>query len=178
MNTGYQLSYSTPMGAKSSTSHLGKEQHGKTFFHKDMPMIMAATNMPYVATVAESNPADFLKKAAKAKEYASRYGTAYVKTLSACPLNWGDKPNTERKVIGAAVDCCYFPLFEIEKGITALSYDPEKMKRKIPVTDWLAMMGRTHHLTGDAYEETAKAIQEEVDRRWERLKARAGNPLL
>ena len=48
-------------GQKSSTSHIGKEQYGKTFFHKDMPMIMAATNLPYVATVAESNPADLLK---------------------------------------------------------------------------------------------------------------------
>ena len=46
MNTGYQLSYSTPMGAKSSTSHLGKTQYGKTFFHKDMPQIMAATHLP------------------------------------------------------------------------------------------------------------------------------------
>ena len=61
MNTGYQLSYSTPKGAKSSTSHIGKEQYGKTFFHKDMPMIMAAANLPYAATAAESNPADLSK---------------------------------------------------------------------------------------------------------------------
>ncbi len=53
---------------------------------------MAATNLPYVATVAESNPADFIKKAAKAKTYAAEYGTAYVKALSACPLNWGTNP--------------------------------------------------------------------------------------
>lgn len=178
MNTGYQLSYSTPKGAKSSTSHIGKEQYGKTFFHKDMPMIMAATNLPYVATVAESNPADFIKKAAKAKVYAQRFGTAYVKTLSACPLNWGDKPNTERRVIEAAVNCCYFPLYEIENGITTLSYDPEKREKKIPVTDWLKMMGRTRHLTEESYRQTAKEIQAEVDRRWERLKARAEHPLL
>ncbi len=31
MNTGYQLSYSTPMGAKSATSHLGSNQWGKVF---------------------------------------------------------------------------------------------------------------------------------------------------
>ena len=60
MNTGYQLSYSTPMGAKSATSHLGERQWGKDFFHKDMPQIMAATGMPYVATAAESDPADFI----------------------------------------------------------------------------------------------------------------------
>ena len=39
MNTGYQLSYSTPKGAKSSTSHVGEYQYGKSFFNKDMPQI-------------------------------------------------------------------------------------------------------------------------------------------
>ncbi|MDO4275287.1 MAG: thiamine pyrophosphate-dependent enzyme [Eubacteriales bacterium] len=178
MNTGYQLSYSTPKGAKSSTSHIGPLQYGKTFFHKDMPMIMAAANIPYVATVAESNPGDFIKKAAKAKAYADNYGTAYVKAISACPLNWNDKPNLERKVIGASVDCCYFPLFEIENGITYLSYDPEKSHKKISVSEWFSMMGRTKHLADDSYREVTESIQTEIDRRWERLKARADNPLL
>ncbi len=178
MNTGYQLSYSTPMGAKSSTSHIGSTRYGKSFFHKDMPEIMAATHIPYVATVAESNPMDFIKKAAKAAAYAKDFGTAYVKALSACPLNWGDAPNTERAVISAAVDCCYFPLYEVEQGITSLSYNPEKGGKKIPVTDWFAMMGRTKHLQKEEYREITERIQKEIDRRFERLKARAENPLL
>ena len=70
MNTGYQLSYSTPLGAKSSTSHVGKTQYGKNFFHKDTPELMAATHIPYVATVAESEPTDFIRKAAKAAAYS------------------------------------------------------------------------------------------------------------
>ena len=178
MNTGYQLSYSTPMGAKSSTSHLGKTQYGKTFFHKDMPQIMAAAHLPYVATVAESNPHDFIKKAAKAAAYAREFGTAYVKALSACPLNWNDRPDTERKVIAAAVDCCYFPLYEIERGITSLSYDPKKSHKKIPVTEWFSMMGRTKHLATEEYKSVADQIQAEVDRRYERLAACAEHPLL
>lgn len=178
MNTGYQLSYSTPMGAKSSTSHLGKTQYGKTFFHKDMPQIMAAAHLPYVATVAESNPHDFIKKAAKAAAYAREFGTAYVKALSACPLNWNDRPDTERKVIAAAVDCCYFPLYEIECGITSLSYDPKKTHKKIPVTEWFSMMGRTKHLATEEYKSVADQIQAEVDRRYERLAACAEHPLL
>lgn len=178
MNTGYQLSYSTPMGAKSSTSHVGGTQYGKTFFHKDTPMIMAATNIPYIATVAESNPMDFIKKAAKAKEYASKYGMAYLKTLSACPLNWNDKPNLERKVIEASVDCCYFPLFEMEHGITTINYNPETKNKKVDVLHWLKMMGRTKHLAGDQYAQVTEDIQKEVDRRWERLKARSENPFL
>ena len=178
MNTGYQLSYSTPMGAKSSTSHVGPEQYGKSFFHKDTAAIMAATGMPYVATAAESNPADFVKKAARAQVYAKSEGMAYIRALSACPLNWSDKPEEERTIIGKAVDCCYFPLYEVEKGQTTLSYNPEKSNKKIPVADWLAMMGRTRHLTKPQYRGVAETIQKEIDRRWERLKALSEHPLL
>ncbi len=170
MNTGYQLSYSTPMGARSSTSHLGKNQYGKTFFHKDMPQIMAAANIPYVATAAESNPPDFIKKAAKAAWYAKNEGVAYLKALSACPLNWNDRPDKERDVIGAAVDCCFFPLYEVEHGKTSLSYDPEKTGKKIPVVDWLSMMGRTKHLCREEYQEIAQELQKEVDRRFQCIK--------
>ncbi len=178
MNTGYQLSYSTPMGAKSSTSHVGKAQYGKTFFHKDTPELMAATHIPYIATVAESNPTDFIKKAAKAAAYAKEYGTAYVKALSACPLNWNDKPDTERSVIAGAVDCCYFPLYEIERGITTLNYNPDTAKKRIPVTEWLGMMGRTKHLLKEEYHAVTEEIQAEIDRRFARLVARAEHPLL
>ncbi len=170
MNTGYQLSYSTPLGAKSSTSHVGKTQYGKSFFNKDMPQLMAATGIPYVATVAESNPVDFMKKAAKAAYYAKTTGTAYIKAISACPLNWGDKPATERKVIEAAVNSCYFPLYEVEQGVTRLSYDPEKTGKKIPVVDWLGMMGRTKHLKKEEYAEVVEMMQAEVDRRFAELK--------
>ncbi|MCI8266971.1 MAG: pyruvate synthase [Lachnospiraceae bacterium] len=174
MNTGYQLSYSTPKGARSSTSHVGAKQYGKTFFHKDMPRIMAATGIPYIATAAESNPTDFIKKAAKAAYYAKTEGTAYLKALSACPLNWNDNPSTERKVIEAGVNCCYFPLYEIERGKTRLSYEPDAAGKKIPVAEWLAMMGRTKHLCGDAYQEVVESLQQEVDRRYQRLKNEAG----
>lgn len=176
MNTGYQLSYSTPLGAKSSTSHVGKYQYGKDFLQKDMPQLMAATGIPYVATVAESNPVDFIKKAAKAQYYAQHYGMAYLKALSACPLNWGDAPNLERRVIAAAVDCCYFPLYEVEQGSTKLSYDPKG--KKLPVTAWLEKMGRTKHLINEKYQPVTDALQAEIDRRWEKLKAKAEHPLL
>ena len=178
MNTGYQLSYSTPMGAKSATSHLGENGHGKSFFNKDMPRIMAATGMPYVATACESEPNDFIKKAAKAQYYAKNYGTAYIKCLSACPLNWGDKPNTERKVIEAAVNCCYFPLYEIERGITSLSVDPEAKGKRISASDWLKMMGRTRHLCGEGYEKIRESIEAEIERRWRRLKTMSEHPEL
>ncbi len=178
MNTGYQLSYSTPMGARSSTSHVGKDQYGKSFFHKDMPELMAATHIPYIATAAESNPADFIRKAAKAAAYSREFGTAYIKALSACPLNWNDKPNLERSVIAAAVDCCYFPLYEVERGITTLNYNPVAQKKQLPVTEWFGMMGRTKHLLKEEYRPITDEIQAEIDRRFARLCARAEHPLL
>ena len=178
MNTGYQLSYSTPKGARSATSHVGARQYGKAFFHKDMPQLMAAAGIDYVATVAESNPADFIRKAAKAQYYTNHSGMAYVKALSACPLNWGDKPNQERKVIAAAVDSCYFPLYEVEKGITRLTYDPEAKQAKIPVLRFLTKMGRTKHLQKEEYAKVVAEMQQEVDWRWQRLKARAEHPYL
>ena len=178
MNTGYQMSYSTPKGARSSTSHIGACQYGKPFFEKNMPQIMAAANVPYVATAAESHPVDFIKKAAKAAEYAKHTGTAYLKALSACPLNWNDKPANECKVIEAAVNSCYFPLYEVEQGKTTITYDPAASGKKISVEDWLSMMGRTKHLKKEAYKEVVESIQQEVDRRYGRLKAQAENPLL
>lgn len=174
MNTGYQLSYSTPKGARTTTSHVGKNQYGKQFFNKDMPMMMAATHMPYVATVAESNPVDFIQKAAKAKKYADNVGTAYIRALSACPLNWNDVPRYERNVIGAAVNSCYFPLYEVEDGRFSINYNPEKTNKKIPISEWLGMMGRTRHLTKTEYGEILDEIQSETDKRWNMLKALAG----
>lgn len=178
MNTGYQLSYSTPMGAKSATSHVGEYERGKGCFHKDNPQIFAATGIPYIATCAESNPADFMKKAAKAQYYAKNYGLAYIKALSACPLNWNDNPRYERSVIDAAVKCCYHPLYEIERGITQITYDPEERGDKIPVADWFKMMGRTKHLLLDDFSDILSAVQNEVDLRWERLKARDKSDIL
>ena len=86
------------------------------------------------------------------------------------------KPNLERKVIGAAVDCCYFPLYEVERGHTSLSYDPGE--KKIGVEQWFSMMGRTKHLTKPNYSCVTAGIQKEIDRRWEILKAKAEHEML
>ena len=36
------------------------------------------------------------------------------------------------------------------------------------------MMGRTKHLCGDTYQEVVESLQQEVDRRYQRLKNEAG----
>jgi pyruvate ferredoxin oxidoreductase alpha subunit len=178
MNTGGQLSYTTPFGKETSTSHVGKKAHGKAFHHKDTASIMAATGIPYVFTAIESYGTDLVAKAAKAQWYARNEGLAFGKILVTCPLNWGAEERYGQEILQRAVDSCFFPLFEIERGITTLSYDPEIKGKKTPVTAWLEMMGKAKHLLQPNHSETLAELQKEVDRRWERLKALSAHPLL
>lgn len=176
MNTGSQLSYSTPVGHLTSTSGVGKAQKGKSGHHKDTAQIMAATNIPYVFTASEAYPQDLIAKAAKAQWYALNEGTAYGKILITCPLNWKSEDRLGAKIVKTAVDSNFFPLYEIEEGITNITYDPEAKGTKVSVVDWLKSMGKTKHLLKE--EDTLKAFEAEVERRWLRLKARHENPLL
>lgn len=62
------------------------------------------------------------------------------------------------------MDCAIFLLYEIERGITALNYDPASSNKKIPVAEWLGMMGRTRHLLKEEYRSVTEEIQKEIDR--------------
>ncbi|MBE3582572.1 MAG: pyruvate synthase [Limnochordaceae bacterium] len=178
MNTGSQMSYSTPLGNMTSTSHIGPAGRGKSFQHKDTPQIMAATNIPYVFTGVEAFNQDLVRKAAKAQWYAKHEGLAYGKILSACPLNWRSPDDMGTKIVETAVNCCFFPLYEVEHGITTITYNPEEKGKRVPVTDWLKMMGKTKHLLKPEYADELKAFSDEVERRWVRLKARHESPVL
>jgi len=61
----------------------------------------------------------------------------------------------------------------VEHGVTRLSYDPEKTGKKIPVLDWLSMMGRTKHLQKEEYAHVVEKMQKEIDLRFEELKKRS-----
>ncbi|MBP1155667.1 MULTISPECIES: thiamine pyrophosphate-dependent enzyme [unclassified Paenibacillus] len=178
MNTGAQLSYSTPLGHRTSTSNVGKHQGGKLFHHKDTPQIMAATNIPYVFTGSEASPQDLLKKAAKAQYYAQNEGLVYGKILITCPLNWLSEEQIGQTLIDEAVNSCFFPLYEIENGVTTITYNPEEKSKRIPVGEWLKNMGKTKHLTKPEYSEALQSFENEVERRWSRLKAKHENPYL
>jgi pyruvate ferredoxin oxidoreductase alpha subunit len=178
MNTGSQLSYSTPLGHMTSTSHVGPAETGKSFHHKDTAQIMAATNIPYVFTGVEGYPDDLVAKAAKAQWYAKREGTVYGKVLISCPLNWKTEDRAGVEIVQAAVDCCFFPLYEVEHGITHITYDPEPLGRRLPVAAWLKLMGKTRHICQPENEAMLASIETEVERRWQRLKAKHEHPLL
>ena len=178
MNTGAQLSYSTPFGHRTSTSEVGSRLPGKRYHHKDTAQIFAACHLPYVFTASEGYPEDLMRKAAKAQWYAKREGLVYGKILSFCPLNWRTTDDAAEPVLQAAVDSCFFPLYEIEHGHTAITYDPDAMGRRRPVTDWLQLMGKTRPLLSPANAESVQGIQAETDRRWARIKAMHEHPLL
>lgn len=178
MNTGSQLSYSTPLGHMTSTSHVGPAERGKGTHHKDTLQIMAATNIPYVFSAVEAFPDDTIRKAAKAQWYAKNEGAVYGKLLITCPLNWRTDDRIGLDVVQAAVDCCFFPLYEVEHGKTRINYDPEAIGRRVPVADWLKLMGKTRHLTQPEYAAELRSLEEEVERRWQRLKAKHAHPLL
>ncbi|HQU13319.1 MAG TPA: thiamine pyrophosphate-dependent enzyme, partial [Thermodesulfobacteriota bacterium] len=176
-NTGSQLSFTVPLGQSTSTSNYGPHQHGKATHHKDTAQIFAACHVPYVCTVAESNPRDMIRKAAKAQKYADQ-GLVFVKMISMCPLAWKTEERMSVPIIQASVDCCFFPLYEVEHGVTTISYDPEEKGKKVPVTEWLKHMGKTKHMLKPDCKPELDRFQAEVDRRWVRLKEMHKNPLL
>lgn len=178
MNTGNQMSYATPLGHATSTTHVGSTEFGKSFFHKDSVQIMAGSKIPYLFTGVEGNPVDLIKKAAKAQWYAQHQGMAYGKILSSCPMNWKSEDRMGTRLGDLAVKSNFFPLYEIEQGKTNITYDPEKMKQVIPVTEWLKHMGKTKHLLKPENKNILDAFQKDVDARWEILKAKHESSLL
>ncbi len=171
MNSGSQLSYSTPIGHRTATSEIGSAQSGKRFHHKDTAQIMAACHIPYVFTASEGFPEDLMRKVAKAQWYAKREGLVYGKVMSFCPLNWDTPNSVAQSVMQAALDCCFFPLYEVEHGKTKITYNPDILETRLPVADWLKRMGKTKHLLSPKNVELLKSFEAEVDRRWRRLKA-------
>lgn len=178
MNTGSQLSYSTPMGHMTSTSNIGGFQNGKPFHHKDTAQIMAATHIPYVFTGTEAFDRDLLKKAAKAQWYANNEGLVYGKILITCPLNWKSKDELGQTIVEAAVNSCFFPLYEVEHGITTVTYNPEEKNKRLAVSEWLKLMGKTKHLLNENSKDMLEMFDKEVDRRWNMLKAKHESPYL
>jgi pyruvate ferredoxin oxidoreductase alpha subunit len=178
MNTGHQLSFATPLGHATSTSNVGTHEHGKTFHHKDSAQLFAATHIPYVFTGAESNYKDLIRKAAKAQWYARNEGLVFGKLFSVCPLNWRHPDEIGQELTQSAIDCNFFPLYEVEHGITTLNYDPEEKGKKKDVTEWLGQMGKTKHLLKPDNAHILDSFRKEVDRRFKRIKAMSENPLL
>ena len=81
-------------------------------------------------------------------------------------------------VLQVAIDSLFFPIYEVERGCTNITYDPEVLGRQRKLTDWLGQMGKTKHLMAEGNEDRLAAIEKEVMRRWRRIKAMHENPEL
>ncbi|MEM3622232.1 MAG: pyruvate synthase subunit PorB [Candidatus Bathyarchaeia archaeon] len=158
-NTGMQRSGATPYGAWTTTTPSGKKER-----KKDMPLIMAAHRIPYVATACPSYPIDLINKLRKAKEIK---GTKYIHILAPCPTGWRYDNSKTVELGRLAVQTGLWALYEIEYGKFKLSPPSdrliEKAKRK-PIKEYFALQGRFRSLT----DEDIERIQRWVDEDWER----------
>ncbi len=160
MNTGVQRSSATPFGATTTTTPAGKKSIGQVTWKKDMPAIVAAHNIPYVATACHSYPFDLMSKVTKGM---AADGPAYIHILSVCPTGWRCSTDLTVKVGRLAVETGVFPLYEIENGQYKLSFDFPRLR---PVRDYLELQGRFRHLSG----EIIAQIQDRVNKEYIKLR--------
>lgn len=153
MNTGIQRSASTPFGASTTTSPHGKKSFGEDQPKKNMPLIMAAHGIPYVATASISYPEDLIMKVKKASEID---GPAYIHISQPCTTGWGYDPSKTIELGRLAVESGAWNLFEIEDGEFKITYKPSQRR---PITDYLNAQKRFRHLSDDEKAE----IQEHVN---------------
>ena len=166
MNTGIQRSGATPFGASTTTSPTGTASLGKAQERKDMTAIAVAHRIPYVAQAASSHWDDLSRKAERA---AAADGPAFLNVLTDCPLGWGHEPRIGMDVVNAAVDSCFWPLYEVVEGRYLLTYTPQRI---VPVEEWLRPQARFAHLLGPEQLPLVERIQRRIDADWAGLLAR------
>ncbi|HMF30474.1 MAG TPA: 3-methyl-2-oxobutanoate dehydrogenase subunit beta [Candidatus Lokiarchaeia archaeon] len=147
MNTGVQRSSATPYGAYTTTTPIfGKRQE-----KKNVPAIMAAHGIPYVATACASYPQDLFMKFQKAKGIK---GTKYIHILAPCPPGWSFNTKDSIQIGRMAVKTGFWPLYEITNGKFELSspskslVDPDKRK---PIEEYLTAQGRFRTLSEEDF---------------------------
>lgn len=142
MNTGFQRSGTTPYGAWTSTTPVGKRSSGKRQKSKNLPLIMAAHEIPYVATACMSYPHDFERKLRQAM--AVKDGLAYIHIFTPCPTGWRFPSEKGIEIGRLAVETNFFPLWEMERGRCRFT---GRVKEPKPVTELLRKIGKYSHLS-------------------------------
>lgn len=159
MNTGGQRSGATPLCAATTTHPAGEQSTGKTERKKDLPEIVAAHGVPYVATASIGYLQDLKKKVKKAMSY---HGARYIQIDTPCPSVWGFASHLTLEIGRLAVRCGLVPLFEMVDGkITKV----KKLRGKAAVIEYLKLQKRFQHVTGEhPPQEALMAIQAQADR--------------
>jgi pyruvate ferredoxin oxidoreductase beta subunit len=143
MNTGVQRSGATPPAARTMTTQAVGPEPGNVFGQgKNVPLIAMAHEIPYVATATVAELRDLEYKVRRAMEFR---GARYIHILVPCPLGWGSAAGDTIKVARLAKESGLFPVFEAEGGeVTGVS----KIRRRVPVEDYLRAQKRYAHLFG------------------------------
>ncbi len=160
MNTGVQRSGATPPAARTATTQTVGPEPGNPFGQgKSAPLIAMAHEIPYVATATVADLRDIEYKIEKAM---AMRGARYVHILVTCPLGWGCASADSIKVARLAKETGIFPVFEAEHGeVTAVS----KIRRRVPVEEYLKLQRRYAHLFGvEPSTEVIARIQARADR--------------
>lgn len=162
MNTGIQRSGTTPFRSWTTTTPVGVKKKGKQTSPKNMPLIMAAHDIPYVATATIGFPADYARKLTKAM--AVKDGMSYIHLFTPCPTGWRAGTDAGIDICRMAVETNSFPLWEYERGTYRFTYTAERPK---PMTEYLGLMRKYSHL---GKEEIAE-IQGLVNKRFNMIKS-------
>jgi phenylglyoxylate dehydrogenase beta subunit len=162
MNTGIQRSGTTPYLSWTTTTPVGIKKKGKQMPPKNMPLIMAAHDIPYVATATIGFPEDYAKKLKKAM--AIKDGLSYIHLFTPCPTGWRAPPESGIDICRLAVETNSFPLWEYERGGYRFTHHVRNEK---PVSEYLRLMRKYSHLKEAEIEE----IQQQVNERFEVVQA-------
>jgi pyruvate ferredoxin oxidoreductase beta subunit len=157
MNTGTQRSGLTPSGARTTTTSSGKRGNPK-----DMPRIMEAHGIPYVASTCAVFPDDVHDKVVKARAIE---GLRYIHMTTPCPAGWGFDPKETVRLGKLAVDTGLVVLYEVEEGrlrLTSRSRTLAGKGRRRAVDEFIVAQGRFRGMD----EEDVSRLQAWVDARW------------
>jgi pyruvate/2-oxoacid:ferredoxin oxidoreductase beta subunit len=160
MNTGVQTSTATPYGAVTTTNTSANPKHN---WPKDLLGIIAAHNIPYVASASLAFLDDFRMKIKKAR---NMQGFRFLMVDGPCPPGHKSDPALSISISRMAVESNLSPLFEVEDGVYHVNYKPEK---KVPVTDCLKLQGRFKTLFEEGAEDELETIQKYADLKWKKL---------
>jgi pyruvate ferredoxin oxidoreductase beta subunit len=160
MNTGVQRSSATPPAARTNTTMPVGDSSGNPFGQgKNVPRIAMAHDIPYVATATVAELRDLEAKVRRSMEFR---GARYIHILVPCPLGWGHGSAETIRMARLAKETGLFPVFEAEHGEVK---NVSKIKRRLPVEDYLRPQNRFAHLFKDSGRQDVIAhIQSIADR--------------
>jgi pyruvate ferredoxin oxidoreductase beta subunit len=160
MNTGVQRSSATPPAARTATTMAVGAEPGNVFGQgKDLPAIAIAHGVQYVATATVAELHDLEAKVRRAMEFR---GARYIHIFVPCPLGWGHAAEDTIRISRLAKETGLFPVFEAVHGEIA---SVSKIRRKLPVEEYLRPQRRFAHLFGKVPNAAVIArIQQNADR--------------